>query len=210
MFSSKQMWQNERVSLSVPNLHMLQTLSSSKSILTNCSSLIVSLKKKMLHCYQYSFKKALSQHLYITMSQNGRKAPFRCRFTDEPAWIWYCPILLRLKSDLKTFFCSTAVTTIRATVFSTPHPISLNSLCKYYILSPVTLMKGKWTHIILSTIKLLLRILYVSWSDAVLARGRGHTSRHSWPKRQSKGPPPNKDTPILGEQNFWYWIHIQD
>lgn len=43
MFSSKQTWQNESVSFSVPSLQTLQTLSSSKSMLTNCSSFIVPL-----------------------------------------------------------------------------------------------------------------------------------------------------------------------
>lgn len=42
MFSSKQTWQKESVSFSVPSLQTLQTLSSSKSMLTNCSSFIVS------------------------------------------------------------------------------------------------------------------------------------------------------------------------
>lgn len=41
MFSSKQTWQNESVSFSVPSLQTLQTLSSSRSMLTNCSSFIV-------------------------------------------------------------------------------------------------------------------------------------------------------------------------
>lgn len=41
MFSSKQTWQKESVSFSVPSLQTLQTLSSSKSMLTNCSSFIV-------------------------------------------------------------------------------------------------------------------------------------------------------------------------
>lgn len=41
-----------------------------------------------------------------------------------------------------------------------------------------------------------------------MGEGRAHI-RTKLAKKSIKNTPKNKDIPITGEQNFWYWIHIQ-